>query len=405
VCGQIPTHRGSQARRAAPGPVNLLLLQRAAGNRAVTAALSARSLQRAITTLGGDWEAEKYDPVDTKDTEGVDIRLTFTPNASVDATRIGMTQIIRVLQNGKTTQIGNDKQKALQEHRQTADGWAVDRLGDPNAISSTYVEPGNPIYGSDAVPDATGKTVADTTFDDQKPGFSQQYQRGRPDREQAVLTDTPQLSKPVGSDTRQEFETTALCIEGTQRDTYYGSVRWGWQTDDQGRYGKLPLERVSFGTPTAAFSAAATKWNASAFRAARGFTGKWAVWTGDPKSRNVPLPLPTGSGILPLPGKTAFKQAKKNAKKKHTYRSKQMPVKKYGELADAYNGHVGRSEWKKAAATLDDLWAGLDRMDQAGGDYWESPELKAVHFHPIVRSAAAHRDFIQAQKASSPAGQ
>src|SRR5262249_21163849 len=44
----------------------------------------------------------------------------------------------------------------------------------------------------------------------------------------AQTSDIPRLTLPVGASGSQEFETTALAIEGVQTGTYYGSVKWGW---------------------------------------------------------------------------------------------------------------------------------------------------------------------------------
>src|SRR5262249_53282014 len=50
----------------------------------------------------------------------------------------------------------------------------------------------------------------------------------------AELDDWPIMPSAVGKkNSGQYFETTALAIEGSQKDAYYGSVQWGWQRDDK----------------------------------------------------------------------------------------------------------------------------------------------------------------------------
>jgi hypothetical protein len=70
----------------------------------------------------------------------------------------------------------------------------------------------------------------------------------------------PATALPTSS-AEHTFETTALATAGNQAGTYYGSVRWGYQTDNAGVHTKLPLEVVSFGVPTANFVEAAKQWN------------------------------------------------------------------------------------------------------------------------------------------------
>src|SRR5690606_39791466 len=63
--------------------------------------------------------------------------------------------------------------------------------------------------------------------------------------------------------TKQIFETTALAIKGAQAGTYYGSIQWGWKTDNAGTHTKIPFQAVSEGVPSSSFLKAAELWNAS----------------------------------------------------------------------------------------------------------------------------------------------
>src|SRR4051794_31386892 len=59
------------------------------------------------------------------------------------------------------------------------------------------------------------------------------------------------------------FETTALALDGAQKDSYYGSVQWGWQRDAKAAFSLIDFKVVSAGAPSAAFMATAAKWNVS----------------------------------------------------------------------------------------------------------------------------------------------
>jgi hypothetical protein len=57
------------------------------------------------------------------------------------------------------------------------------------------------------------------------------------------------------------FETTALATEGKDEGTYYGSVQWGWKTDNAGNHSLLDFKVISQGTPSGNFIESAKVWN------------------------------------------------------------------------------------------------------------------------------------------------
>src|SRR5262249_22975726 len=79
-------------------------------------------------------------------------------------------------------------------------------------------------------------------------------------RQDALLKDKPCI-RDAQKNSGQTFEATALAIEGTQAGTYYGSVSWGWKTDEKEAFSKLPLAVVSRGVPGKNFLASAARWN------------------------------------------------------------------------------------------------------------------------------------------------
>ena len=78
----------------------------------------------------------------------------------------------------------------------------------------------------------------------------------------AILNDST-YKYLVAKNSRQVFETTALAIKGRQTNTYYGSVRWGWRTDANSNFTKIPLQVVSQGVPSSTFIKSAELWNSS----------------------------------------------------------------------------------------------------------------------------------------------
>jgi hypothetical protein len=69
-----------------------------------------------------------------------------------------------------------------------------------------------------------------------------------------------------GNNSSNEFETTALAVDGAQKGEYYGSVKWGWKKDGSGNVSKVDFDIVSMGVPSKTFLAAATKWNTAKTR-------------------------------------------------------------------------------------------------------------------------------------------
>ena len=63
-------------------------------------------------------------------------------------------------------------------------------------------------------------------------GFHYKDSTGALKERDGKLIDRPRLSGSA-TDARQIFETTAIATKGAQAGTYYGSVRWGWRTDER----------------------------------------------------------------------------------------------------------------------------------------------------------------------------
>jgi hypothetical protein len=76
-----------------------------------------------------------------------------------------------------------------------------------------------------------------------------------------MLWDQPKQGWTAGDATSMIFETTSLAVEGAQKDTYYGSVEWGYRVDAAGAISLLPFRVVKMGAPTREFMVSTKKWN------------------------------------------------------------------------------------------------------------------------------------------------
>ena len=294
---------GEVARGFDPG--SILAMQRSAGNAAVSgllpnAAQADHSLARAlartaqertgrepapqpsparllrsrmralarVATSGGDWDTDQYDA--TKDIDGtgtkrpaadgwrgVDIKLKFKPNATVDAELIGLTQTAQSYKGGSPNILPAAASRAIPAADAKPLNTGAGETDESAHIDQSSTNP-NPQY---AVENATSTSLTDpaTAFFGQH-GWHYKNAAGQ-QKQDAKLNDTPRTSRS-DKNSRQIFETTALATKGTQAGTYYGSVRWGWRTDAAGVYTKLPLEKVSDGIPSSTFLKSAEIWNA-----------------------------------------------------------------------------------------------------------------------------------------------
>jgi hypothetical protein len=209
-------------------------------------------LQRAVKTWAGEWDTDKYNIIkDGSGTEiGVDIELRFTPGKHVDAKSIGTLQMVNSMDKGKVIALNKTVKSRSIGKGKAGEGSHIDQLA----------KFANPMY-------ATGKTGKGDTLASTKThatwgqhGYHYKDKAGKVKKKDALLKDGPQLPGR-GANASQIFETSALALEGTQKGTYYGSVKWGWQTDGTGTFTKLPLSLISSDVPTDTFAAASELWN------------------------------------------------------------------------------------------------------------------------------------------------
>lgn len=65
------------------------------------------------------------------------------------------------------------------------------------------------------------------------------------------------------SGSSMEFETTALTLDGVQKDTYYGSIKWGWKINENNKPVTEPnsLQVVDQGSMSDEMKERAKAWN------------------------------------------------------------------------------------------------------------------------------------------------
>ncbi|MCX9009873.1 MAG: DUF4157 domain-containing protein [Candidatus Methanoperedens sp.] len=228
-------------------------------------------IQRKVNTWGGEWDTDQYDL--RRDSaggrnfpprlgiRGVDIKLKFTPGNNVDAELIGLTQSVQAFVNNTASYTNpTNRSESIKSTDainintgtgETDEGTAIDRAAPYN----------NPIYAVQSLP-STSLADTNTAAGWGQNGWHYKDNKGNIKSQNATLIDAPSRSN-AAKDSRHIFETTALATKGAQAGTYYGSVRWGWRTDNKGNFTKIPLSKVSDGVPSSTFIKAAEIWNPS----------------------------------------------------------------------------------------------------------------------------------------------
>jgi len=231
-------------------------------------AIKSPAIQR-VPTWGGDWSTTRYDKKQDIDSQGnvypaamgvrgVDIELKFTPNNNANAELIGLTQSVQSVVNNAlnltpaaaTRNIkSSDAININTGPGETDEGTAIDRATGYN----------NPIYPVSSQPSST---LDDTNTVGTWGQHGWNSSSKTPPKQDAILIDWP-VRSGASTNSRQIFETTALATKGVQSGTYYGSVRWGWRTDNNGNFDTIPLQSVSQGVPSSTFMKSAEIWNAA----------------------------------------------------------------------------------------------------------------------------------------------
>jgi hypothetical protein len=187
----------------------------------------------------GTFEDKKYEFINNNNQ--VDFELEFTPNNKANATKVGLTQTVKVVQGGNITAIDPNTASKM-----TPQGFSIDRVSDKQ----------NPLYATSTAPDSAQDKLESYKTEDL---WGQHAEKNKSGWTPAILKDKP--TTEGGKNSSKEFETTALAIEGKQKGTYYGSVKWGWKRDEKGKFSLINFDIVSKGVPSKNFMEAAKKWN------------------------------------------------------------------------------------------------------------------------------------------------
>jgi len=230
-------------------------------------------IQRAIDTRGGEWDTITYELFRDKtihprqnfpaedQIRGVHIRLKFVPKLAnvTGANKIGLVQTVQSVRNNAFTFADNPTRTIENRSIKNADAIAQN-TGTGHTDEGTAIDRkhnyNSPIYISPNL--SSNQTLADVPSSGR--GYTL-WERTNTNS-YAFLEDAPALSG-AEKNSRQVFETTAIATSGRASGSYFGSVRWGWQTDSQGNHTIIPLQKVSDGVPSSSFMKAAELWNNS----------------------------------------------------------------------------------------------------------------------------------------------
>lgn len=238
-------------------------------------AISQSIMQRKkVPTDFGEFETTTFAAYNSSSNKGVTIVLKFNPDeAKIDAKKIALSQSVRKTdRNGSAYAVDPTQSSRMVKSGKPGAGYRIDRISEYN----------NPIYG--AKPNLTDKQElkdtpisGNTSTDPTELVKNTVYELGHCYKEKetdatkkkypAGLYDQPQEKAIKGISTM--FETTALAIDGTDKDTYYGSVKWGYKmegTDAAPTVTTIDIESASMGNPTVNFIEAAKLWNSSRAR-------------------------------------------------------------------------------------------------------------------------------------------
>lgn len=239
-----------------------------------------------VKTHGGEFSTDapgKY--VATPDNRGCEIELLFTAADPVVAPKIGLVQSVTTNKGGAAYNVGSDSRKAEQaarslstaeEKEQGIGGRHIDRAAEKT----------NPVYGTNNAVGGSKELGSSSNQNNGRYGKRVQKPDKTWDVTEAYLYDKPSLNS-AGVESTQQFETTALVLEGDMSGTYLGSVKWGYTKSAADVVTLVPFSVVSMGVPTQSWMKAAEKWN----------TTKTSVGGTDEDN----LKLPTSTHVTTMP--------------------------------------------------------------------------------------------------------
>jgi hypothetical protein len=157
--------------------------------------------------------------------------ITFTPDDTMHCDEISFVQAIRMADTASGTSF--DTRPHVPD-RQTASGWALDRVEDRKYGWYGYNNDGRPAGGISA-----GSAPSPLT--------------------PATMIDSPGFNKP---NTTWQFESCAICRSGTDANKVYDCLHWGFTVDGQNKLTSTKTSETP--APSAEFSQTIAQWNKQA---------------------------------------------------------------------------------------------------------------------------------------------
>jgi len=289
-------HADEVADRVVAGQSSEALLD-AYAPRASSAASNVVQMTPLKTAYGTFEDVDYHKLTNAKDEEiGCEIYLRFTPGDTVDASKIAMVQTLKPTKEGVLDAPNAGKTRQAVTSGVGKDFYIDQYAGTRNPLYATTNPPASDKENMAAWPEdpKVEKMTEDERKKSDETGKKGQLYKGigqhgyrKKDGANWVtkdveLRDRPNRPDSVGKkNSGQYFETTALAVEGTQKDSYYGSVQWGWERDASATFKLVDFKIVSMGVPSANFMAAAQKWNSS------------KTWSAEKPDGEATLKLPT----------------------------------------------------------------------------------------------------------------
>lgn len=227
-----------------------------------------------VKTWAGDFTAPTFDVGRSGDVYGANIVISFLPNKSVDAESIALVQTAQEFNSTIETHedplddVPQPNTVKTEKGQEVFKNRLVEGVNDFGRHIDEIPKSRTPL--ANATVDAESKELAKSVPipDFWAEGIKIHTQFGfRTDKKgahTAETTDTPRSTLPAAASGSQNFETAAVAIDGIQKGTYYGSVKWGWRKD-AGKTSPDPIkfEKSQEAAPSSGFFKAAAAWNAS----------------------------------------------------------------------------------------------------------------------------------------------
>lgn len=188
------------------------------------------------------FDVSPYDVVDSDNNHdsarqvGLDIGVSYSPDASLRTSKIGFVQVMKTQKDGSAYLFANERDRAT-DASSGSEGWVIDHLKGKKS----------PVYGQND----DGSTGSTTSF-----GWSTWYWS-----KAATMKDAVRLNRAVGQSV--EVDAVTYAFDETN-STYLGGVSWGFKTSSAGKTeSKAPALHAS-GNPAGVQKAALQKWNEQA---------------------------------------------------------------------------------------------------------------------------------------------